>query len=68
MRRVNDSAIAVPATKRKNGKIVSVYVQPLHSACSSGGYTADQVPGLLTRIIPATAAPRSASTESRRER
>ena len=36
-RRPNESAIETPAMKRKKGKIVSVYVQPSHSAWSSGG-------------------------------
>jgi hypothetical protein len=52
--------------KRKKGKMVSVYVQPFQSACSSGGYTADHVPGLFTRIIPAIVPPRRTSSESSR--
>ena len=33
----SESAIETPTVKRKNGKIVSVYVQPCQAACSSGG-------------------------------
>jgi hypothetical protein len=43
-----------------------VGVQPCQSAWNSGGYTARQVPGLLTRTIAATVRPRSASRESKR--
>jgi hypothetical protein len=34
--------------KMKKGKTRSVGVQPFQSACSNGGYMADQSPGLLT--------------------
>src|SRR5262249_52196316 len=64
-RRPKASAIETPTTKRKKGKIVSVYVQPFHSAWSSGGETAAHVPGSLTTIIPATATPRRTSTASK---
>jgi len=46
----------------------SVGVHPFHSACSSGGYIALQVPGLLTSSIPATVIPLKTSSESRRSR
>jgi hypothetical protein len=35
-RRPNENAIETPTMKRKKGKIVSVYVQPCHSAWRNG--------------------------------
>ena len=59
-------ASALPTANRKNGNTRSVAVQPCHGAWASGGYIADQVPGLLTRIISATVAPRNTSSERKR--
>src|ERR1700682_3108476 len=58
--------VVMPTMNRKNGKMRSVGVQPFHSACSSGGKIALQVPGSLTSSIPATVIPRKTSSESRR--
>src|SRR5262245_30207692 len=65
-RRPRASGMATPTMNRKNGKMRSVGVQPCHSACRSGGYTARHVPGLLTSTIAATVSPRNASSETSR--
>src|SRR5437667_878408 len=65
-RRPRASGMATPTMNRKNGKIRSVGVQPCHSACRSGGYTARQVPGLLTSTMAATVMPRNASSDTSR--
>ena len=57
------SASALPTANKKKGKTRSVGVQPCHGACAKGGNKAVQLPGLLTKIIKATAAPRSTSSE-----
>jgi hypothetical protein len=62
----NENAIATPTMNRKYGKIRSVGVQPCHAACSSGGYTCAQLPGLLTSSIAAIVAPRNTSSECSR--
>ena len=49
---------------KKNGNIKSVGVKPYHVACSSGEYTALQVPGVFTKIIDATVKPLKKSTDS----
>ncbi|EJZ40536.1 hypothetical protein LEP1GSC178_1329 [Leptospira licerasiae str. MMD4847] len=46
-----------PTAKRKKGNTKSVGVHPSHFACLRGQYILDQVPGLFTRIIPATVNP-----------
>ena len=61
-----DCVIVTPTMKRKNGKMVSVGVQPFHFACSRGQYTLSQSPGLLTIIMAAIVAPRKTSSDTRR--
>jgi hypothetical protein len=61
--RLKTNAIAFPTAKRKKGNTKSVGVQPCHGACSKGGYIYFQDPGLLTKIIKATVAPRKTSSE-----
>jgi hypothetical protein len=56
--------MANPMMKMKAGNTRSARVQPFQLACSSGGNTAVQSPGLFTRIIAATVAPRKASSDS----
>jgi hypothetical protein len=58
---------AFPTAKRKNGNTRSVGVHPFHGACRKGAYTNSQLPGLFTRIIPATVIPRNTSRERKRE-
>ena len=56
-----------PARNSKKGAVSGlVNVQPCHSACSSGAYTALQLPGLLTSIIEAMVAPRNTSSDMSR--
>jgi hypothetical protein len=55
-----------PTRKRKLGKTRSARVQPFQSAWRSGGKTWSGSPGLLTRIMRATVAPRRMSTEIKR--
>jgi len=61
-----DSVIDTPTMKRKKGKIVSVGVQPFHSAWRSGQYTLPQSPGLFTMTMAAMVAPRKTSSDTRR--
>lgn len=46
-----ENGIAVPMINTKNGKTMSVGVAPCHSACSRGGYTLPQSPGLFTMVM-----------------
>jgi hypothetical protein len=62
----SEKDIAQPTMNRKKGNTKSVGVQPCHSACSSGGYTCSQLPGLFTRIIEAIAIPRKTSRDFKR--
>src|SRR4028119_425971 len=62
----SEKDIAQPTINRKKGNTKSVGVQPCHSACSSGGYTCSQLPGLFTRIIEAIAIPRKTSRDFKR--
>ena len=62
----SEKDIAQPTMNRKKGNTKSVGVQPCHSACSSGGYTCFQLPGLFTRIIEAIAIPRKTSRDFKR--
>src|SRR3954452_9917317 len=59
-------AIETPTINKNDGKIRSVGVAPFHSACSSGGETADHVPGSFKRIIAAIVIPRKTSSETSR--
>lgn len=61
-----DSTVVTPTINRKNGKTKSVGVQPCHSACSNGGYTFPQSPGLFTIVINIMVRPRKTSSEVRR--
>jgi hypothetical protein len=63
-----ERCVVMPTMKRKNGKMRSVGVQPCHLACCSGGKIALQLPGSLTRSIPATVRPRKMSRDSNRSR
>src|SRR3954470_11371856 len=63
-----ERCVVIHTMKRKNGKIRSVGVQPFHSACSSGGKIALQLPGLFTNSIPAIVMPRKTSSDRRRSR
>lgn len=63
---VKASTIETPTMNKKNGKIKSVGVQPCQGACCNGPYIYDQEPGLLTKIIAATVAPRKKSKETKR--
>src|SRR5262249_35208220 len=65
-RRSSAYGTAAPIANSRNGKTRSVGVQPFHAAWSSGAYTAAQVPGVLTRIIPAIVRPRNTSRDSKR--
>src|SRR3954469_312099 len=47
------------------GNSRSANVHPDQYSCISGGKTADQSPGLLTRIIAAIVTPRKTSSDSR---
>ena len=55
------NAMALPTAKRKNGKTRSVGVQPSQGACFNGPYICPQSPGLFTRIMRQTVAPRKIS-------
>ena len=57
----NDNAL--PTANKKKGKTRSVGVQPCQGAWASGAYKLDQLPGLFTKIIKATVAPRNTSRE-----
>src|SRR5262245_44646342 len=61
-----ESGTATPTIQIKNGKIVSVNVDPFNAAGSSGASTSDHVPGLLTSIIEAMVTPRNTSSDMRR--
>ena len=50
----------------KKGNTKSVGVSPFHSAWLKGAYILPQLPGLLTRIIPAMVIPLSTSSANRR--
>lgn len=56
-------AMALPTANRKKGNTRSVGVHPCQGACASGAYRCDQLPGLFTRIMNATVAPRNTSRE-----
>src|SRR5690606_3051800 len=55
--------IALPTANKKNGNTKSVGVHPCQGACFNGANIVPQVPGLFTKIISATVAPRNTSSE-----
>jgi hypothetical protein len=54
------NGITTPWSKWKGKNQVS-WSQPFQSACSNGGYMADQSPGLLTMVIIKTVSPLNTS-------
>ena len=58
----NEIYVEIPMMNRKKGKTKSQGVSPFHAECCKGAYDT-LPPALLTRIIPATVMPLSASSD-----
>ena len=58
----NEIYVEIPMMNRKKGKTKSQSVSPFHTECCKGAYDT-LPPALLTRIIPATVMPLSASSD-----
>lgn len=58
----NEIYVEIPMMNRKKGKTKSQGVSPFHTECCKGAYDT-LPPALLTRIIPATVMPLSASSD-----
>lgn len=56
--------MATPTIQRKDGKIMSVKVQPCHLAWSNRAYTWGQPPAVFTSMMLAMVAPWNTSSES----
>src|SRR5665647_2465616 len=61
-----EKLIALPTANKKDGKIKSVSVNPLHCACISGEKGVTPLPGVFTIIIKHIVIPRKISSDKKR--